>query len=149
MIYKAHALESHLSSYLDDLVKEKLEICFYKRLPSSLLASISKRNAFYSLILTCVFYEEEPTSYPFYKSEIDDPESLYQNGLYLYEKWKKIGLEKAVFNYCQLMNRFMSQIPFPEGEASDYFLSDFCNEAPKISSVIKGYKRAQDRDKKI
>ena len=135
---KSIDMESRLSAYLNTFVYEKLETFLYRRPPLKVLTAFSKRNAFYATILIHVFTGTEITLSSFdHYDEDQDIESLFQNGIYLYTKWTRVGIEKAALNYCQLMNRLLDRIPFSKEEANTSSLPDFCTEADKIVQYVK------------
>ncbi len=130
--------ESRLTAYLNLIVRERIKP-FLRAFPNHpLIREIFVRNAFYAKILTYSIAGREPTLACFEYLDINaDPEVLYQNGLYLYRKWHSIGLDKAVFNYCQLVNRVLARIPFTNAGVGNNELPDMCQDEFNIRVYIK------------
>lgn len=129
--------ESRLTAYLNGLTRKRVRP-FFRLHPNHPLAKhMLMRNEFYSKILICSYLGQEPRLQSFLLFG-GDTETLYQNGIYLYNKWKAMGLDRAVFNYCQLMNRLFARIPVSKEEAAGELFPDLCNYEYEIRVFIYG-----------
>lgn len=131
-------IETHLSTYLNNLVYNRMIMCFHRHPGHALGAEFVRRNAFYAKVMAHLVRHEEPTFSSFADAdENEDPETMFQNGLYLYHKWMTIGLSGAVFNYCQLMNRLIGHIVLSKSNGDKLDLPDLCNDARDIEAFIR------------
>ena len=129
--------ETHLSTYLNNLVYNRMIMAFHSHPGHALGGEFVRRNAFYAKVLTHLIRREEPTFGSFVDiDESEDPEVVFQNGLYLYNKWASLGLSGAVYNYCQLMNRLISRTVLCNAKGERLELPDLCDDAYKIENFI-------------
>ena len=120
-------LESRLTAHLNAFVYERLRFFFRAHPSHPLIKEFFVRNAFYSKVFVSVLIGQEPSARSFDCFLIGlDPDELYQDSLYLYHKWKEMGLDRAAFNYCQLINRLAARVPSSETGEGEQSVIDFC-----------------------
>ena len=129
--------ESRLTAYLNGLTRERVRPFIHLHPNHPLAKQMLLRNEFYAKILICTVVGQEPKLQSFMLLT-DDVEAMYQNGLYLYNKWREMGIDKAVFNYCQMMNRLFARIPYSQKEAAGESFPDLCNFEYEIRIFIHG-----------
>ena len=144
-------LENRLTAYLNGLAYERLRY-FIRNHPSHPLEKeLFTRNAFYSKVLVSVYYGQEPRLQAFdYLYENADPEILFQDGLYLYAKWKGMGIDRAIFNYCQIVNRLVARVPSVQLGLTENCSLDFCVDELLIRNFFRQLKvkKADSKPKK-
>ena len=129
--------ESRLAAYLTGLTSKRVRPFFRLHPEHPIVKQLMLSNEFYAKILACVMTGQEPRLVSFLLFN-GDTDALYQNGLYLYAKWREMGIDKAVFNYCQLMNRLLARIPLSNAEAAGEKFPDLCDYEFEIREFIRG-----------
>ena len=145
-ITESFHLESRLTAYLNALVYDKTRPFSRLHPDHPILKELALRNEFYAKILICVLAGQEPRLGSFQLLHLHtDSDTLYQNGLYLYEKWKATGIDRAVFNYCQLMNRVLGRAAFTSDDIADGRFPDLCRYELEIRRFIRGMNKEKHR----
>ena len=134
-------LESRLTAFLNALVYERIRPFSRLHPEHPIIKEIALRNDFYAKILICVLTRQEPRLASFeFLHPVTDADVLYQDGLYLYEKWRSMGIDQAAFNYCQLMNRVLARVNFTDEDIADARFPDLCKNEVEIRWFLRGLK---------
>ena len=135
--------QRELTNYLSFLIIERIsvsrEYVGKARLPAAVIAI----NAFFSKILFHTAIASEPTIDEFESHGFtEDAGTIYQEALFMFAQWRDKGIEAAVYDYCQRMNRVL--IRYVPIMGPGYRFHDLCVCERAIVERINNLKRLQN-----